>query len=302
MTPGRHPDFYIVGAQKCGTTALYSLLRQHKDVFLPHLKESHFFALGGARPHPQITTVKKLNTKVIWNEVDYLELFSGAKERICGEVCSTYLYAKDAALEIAEKRPDAKIVILLRNPVDRSFSAYNHMRARGVEHLSTFESAVAGDAKPIGTEWLAMAPYKDGSRYAAQVKRYLTAFGLDQVLIIKFDDFILDPISVANEVLKFIGLQPLNDDVKLEQINKTHIIYNPLVRQILINQRFGIKTLRRLLPARIRGRLREHLVAKFAAPQGLISDDIKDRLTQEFLPDILELEALTGLSFEDWKR
>jgi hypothetical protein len=123
----RKPDFFIVGAPKSGTTAMYFYLKQHPEIFMPERKELHFFGSDFFAPH----FVRDLK--------DYLKFFEGAdnKKRI-GEASPWYLYSKRAAFEIKEFNPDADIIIMLRNPVDMMYSLRETLRKKGIERASFF--------------------------------------------------------------------------------------------------------------------------------------------------------------------
>jgi hypothetical protein len=123
----RKPDFFIVGAPKSGTTAMYFYLKQHPEIFMPERKELHFFGSDFFAPH----FVRDLK--------EYLKFFEGAdnKKRI-GEASVWYLYSKRAAFEIKEFNPDADIIIMLRNPVDMMYSLRETLRKKGIERASFF--------------------------------------------------------------------------------------------------------------------------------------------------------------------
>lgn len=294
-------DFFVVGAQKSGTTTIYALLRQHADLFLPELKESHFFSLPSPDYTYSDTAAARMNKTAIRKEESYHDLFKNAGDRRCGEVCPTYLYPEFTAARIAASAPDAKIVIMLRNPVERSFSAYRHMKSRGAENATTFDDALELEAAHIQEGWQDMGHYTSASRYFAQVKRYYDHFPAGNIHIVKFEDFIKDPIDGTNSVLAFLGARPLDDTVSVRQTNKTHVVDNKFLKNALANRRYGIKSLRKLLPSRYRGQIKEWLMRQFASKPEQISAATRDRLRQSFLDDIEKLENLTKISFTDWK-
>ncbi len=293
-----YPGLFVVGAQKSGTTTLYALLRQHPDLFLADRKESHFFNHDGALPD-------NLSGAKVWpiqTHAAYLDLFAQAGGRLCAEICPTYLVSEQAAMRIKAVRPDAKIVILLRDPVQRSFSAYRHMQASGAETAPDFSTALDRPERQPDWEWQSMGQYIAASTYAPQVARYLDTFGPDQVRVITFEALKRDPIAVANDVLDFAGLSPLAENISLGQTNKTQVINNKFASDLLINRRFGVKTLRKLLPRTLRGRIKERIVALMAQPPEKITSQTQAHLTAHFAPDRQELERLTGQSFADWGR
>lgn len=136
------PNFFIVGAPKCGTTAMHIYLRQHPEIFMPEKKESHFFG-------------SDLNSQYfIRDREKYLSLFSEAKDvKRIGEASVWYLYSKQAAYEIKEFSPSASIIIMLRNPVDMLYAQHSQFLYNGNENIASFEDALNAEK----TEWLVCA-------------------------------------------------------------------------------------------------------------------------------------------------
>lgn len=295
------PNFFVVGAQKSGTTTIYALMRQHPELFLPELKESHYFSLPAPDHIFSDLAAERMNQTAVRSFEAYQALFKNAGPQLRGEVCPTYLYPEFSAKRISKAVPDAKIVIMLRNPVDRSFSAYRHMKARGAEKASTFDEALALETAHIDDGWQDMGHYSRASRYFEQVKRYYDCFSSERIYITKFDDFVKDPISETNKVLEFLGVSPLPPTATIRQTNKTHVIENGFLKNALANRRYGIETLRKLLPSRYRGQLKEWLMNQLAAKPEKITDATRETLKASFLSDIENLEKLTKISFNDWK-
>ena len=128
----KKPDFFIVGAPKCGTTALANYLGQHPDIFMAKQKESHHFATD-LIPYDDY-----------WrNRNHYLKIFQEAKEnQIIGEASVFYLLSQEAAKNIKKFSPNAKIIIMLRNPVDLLYSHYFQAVYNGRETITDFEKAL----------------------------------------------------------------------------------------------------------------------------------------------------------------
>ena len=188
----RKPNFFIVGAPRCGTTALYTYLREHADIFMPQLKEPDFFAdfLGKRR---------RIRT---WEE--YRACFSGAcKEKRIGEASVSYLASRTSAEDLRRFSPDASILIMLRNPLDVMQSMYYLRRLSNLEDLPTFEAALQADANG---RLVVELPYRERVRFAEQVERYFWAFGREKVHVIVYDDFKKDPLRVYQGVLRFLDV------------------------------------------------------------------------------------------------
>ncbi len=186
ITVTKKPDFFIVGAPKSGTTAMDHYLSLRPDIFMAR-KEMHFFGkdLGFA---PQFYR-RDLN--------EYAAEFENWKGQTrCGEGSVWYLFSKQAAEEIKAFNPDARIIIMLRDPVEMLYSLYYTFRWDGNEHLPTFADALAAeDDRRAGrniTRQTYFAPglvYHDVVRYAEQVRRYFDVFGRDRVKVIIYEDF-----------------------------------------------------------------------------------------------------------------
>ncbi len=195
------PNFFIVGAPKCGTTSMYAYLSGHPEIFFPEVKEPHHFATDIHSP------------LYIRDREAYLALFSpGRGKRVIGEASVWYLYAKRAAEEIRAFAPEAKILVMLRNPVEMVYSYHSQRLAWGNEEIRDFSEAL--DAEPErrrGKRLPKRNPYpveglyySEIARYAEQLQRYLECFDRDQIHVVLFDDFKRDTGRVFEEVLRFL--------------------------------------------------------------------------------------------------
>lgn len=204
----RKPNFFIVGAPRCGTTAMYEYLRQHPDVFMPERKEPHFFGSDLI-----ITPKLVYYTKDVR---EYLSLFAVARdEKRIGEASTNYLKSRLAASEIKEFSPSAKIIIMLRNPVDVMYSLHGHVVYLGGEDIEDFESALEAEEDrkqgrriPKGDGLVDSLFYREIAKYTEQVKRYFEVFGRDRVHIIIYDDLRKDTSWVYTETLRFLEVNP----------------------------------------------------------------------------------------------
>ncbi len=148
------PNFLVIGATKSGTTSLYTYLKQHPEVYMP-MKEPNFFALEGREPPffrgPE--GWKEPSQKRITDLEGYRTLFAGASgEKAMGEVSPLYLYAPQAAYRIRRYVPEAKLVAILRNPVERAYSAYMHLVREDREPLG-FAEALKEEERRIQSNW-----------------------------------------------------------------------------------------------------------------------------------------------------
>ena len=182
------PNFFIVGAQKAGTTSLYHYLNQHPQVYMSPRKEPHFFEGMHSefrRPGRRSTPVSDLAA--------YQALFEGASdERAIGEASASYLYSTRAPDLIKSSVPNARIIAVLRNPADRAYSNFLHCVQVGREPLGSFAEALQAEQSRMRDKWGPLWYYKHKGFYYAQVKRYLDTFGQGQVGVWLYEDLRYD--------------------------------------------------------------------------------------------------------------
>jgi len=202
------PDFFIVGHPKCGTTALYEMLRAHPEIYMPDVKEPWYFASElheRTPPRPQ-GTPRTLE--------EYVRLFAGARPgQQIGEASPHYLWSHTAAQKIAEVRPDAKIIAILREPASflRSLhlqfvEVYYEVEADLRRALELEDERRGGRNVPRYSYWPQLLLYSEHVHYAEQLKRYHEAFGREQVLVLVYDDFRSDNEGTVRTVQRFLGV------------------------------------------------------------------------------------------------
>jgi hypothetical protein len=280
----RRPNFFIVGAPRCGTTSLYEYLWQHPEVHVSLHKEPHFFGrdltrLAGA----------------MRDEALYLELFADAGDRPrVGEASVWYLLSKQAAKEIHTFAPDAKILALVRDPVQMAYSLYSLYSRSGNEDLPTFEAALA--AEPERRQGRALSPgtyfpegliYTDVVRHASQVERYFDVFGRDNVEVLLFDDLVRDAAGVYRRALEFLGVDP-SFQAELDPRKAGQIA-----------RMAGIRRLRRLSPEARSYMQFDHLKLHGASRPPL-EPETAESLRELFAEDVARLGALLGRDLSAW--
>jgi hypothetical protein len=237
------PNFFVVGAPKSGTTSLYFYLKQHPQVFLPRIKELLFFCTDLHFKFPLLT------------EQQFLQYYSdGIDQPAIGEVSVWNLYSAAASENIYKFNPTAKIVILLRHPVDMMVALHsNHVFNRN-EIIHNFEEAIAAQVDRKNGERISphiKCPveafyYFDVATYSPQVKRYINLFGRERVKVILFDEFTENTAAAYLDLLKFLELKPV--------MPSTFKIFNPrknprskLLRHLTLHPPAWIKKTGRLI-------------------------------------------------------
>ncbi|HET6819740.1 MAG TPA: sulfotransferase [Candidatus Limnocylindria bacterium] len=294
------PDFFIVGAFKAGTTSLYEWLRQHPQVFMPFHKEPMFF---GADLDPRYRRM---------SEAEYLHLFDDAKpgQRV-GEASPWYLYSASAAAEIRAFSPDARIIAMLRNPVDVMHAQHSQLLFNQREDLVEFADALAaepdrraGRRVPPGALRREALLYRDSVRFATQLRRYFDVFGRDRVHVIVHDDLRDGAAEVVRGTFAFLGVDP-DVAVTLDARNQNRRARFATLQRLVFRPP---GPLRRVVPWLRRfplvHRLRDALVNANSLPEERRPMDpaLRRRLTVELAPEVAELGQLIGRDLSAWSR
>lgn len=294
------PDFIIPGAAKSGTTTLYRILQQHPDVYVPEYnKETFFFSFFGR----ELPYDKEFLSHTITSPLEYLELFKKSRSADkLGEASIGYLYDYKYCIENMRKfygsgLSDVKIVIILRDPVDRAFSHYNFLIRNGYEDLS-FKEAIS--QKVIAKRKLKRPgfDYLGYGLYSEMVRAFLSAF--KDVKVFTFED-LKDFNGIKKELFHFLDLRDIQ--IKNEiKANPSGIPRNKVIIKLL-RENTLLKLLYRLFPLRIQNRIlnfRDKLMSKFLK-RALLPDDIRTELKTFFKKDIEELERIVAKDLSNWK-
>ena len=205
------PHFVIVGAPKCGTTSLYRYLQQHPGVFMPENKEPRFFCnyptasfeFGTKQFHPNIVTAPD----------EYLGLFRDAPPgAILGEASTDYLSCPGVAERLHAWNPDAKIIVMLRDPIDRAYSEYQHSIAASFQTLS-FAESLREEKRRFAEGYDPIFAHVRRGLYADGVKDFQQKFGRSNVKVILFEQFSSATQAVVQSVFEFLALSPMKVDV-----------------------------------------------------------------------------------------
>jgi hypothetical protein len=236
----RLPDFFIIGHAKSGTTALYHMLRAHPAIFMPELKETRYFARELHRPprrpgrhrHPQTLE-------------EYAALFAAAApDQRAGEASPSYIRSQHAAARIAQLRPDARMIAILREPASFLHSLHMQMLQAQMETEKRLSRALELEesrraARAAGDSSIEEGVlYLEHVRYVEQLRRYHEAFGADQVLVIVYDDFRADNAGTVRRVLRFLEIE---DDAPIEvlEAHPSVRVRSPRMHRLVRTVRMG---------------------------------------------------------------
>jgi Sulfotransferase domain len=273
----RWPNFFVVGAGRAGTTSLWHYLRQHPDVFMPAMKETHYFTGWNRGFQPIVTT-----------ESEYLKLFQRAgSARAVGEASPSYLRTDPVAGRINAAVPDARIIIVVRNPIDRAWSSYWHARRYGREERE-FGQALEEE---LGSGSQRVPRFIRGSTYADSVRRYLELFGDDGVLVLVFEEFAAETRESMRDVYRFLDVDPgFADLVRIEVLNPYSKPRNGLVARIYAGR--SVRFLAKRLPLRVQHRAERVALARDGKPA--LEPKLRRLIAEACIEDVHELEEILG--------
>jgi hypothetical protein len=237
------PNLFLVGAAKCGTTAMASYLGQHPEIFFSTPKEPIFFG-------------RDLEHAWRLDDLDgYLSLFEEAGDaRYLGEGTVWYLYSRRAAEEIKAFSPDAKIIVMLRNPIDVIYSLHGQFLFSGNEDRASFEQALAAEARrrrggaiPRAAHFPAGLLYSEVVRYREQIERFAEVFGRENIEVVIYDDFAREPQESYCKVLEFLGVST-DHQPEYAVVNSARVIRSVALHRWLIKPPVDIWNPGRWLP------------------------------------------------------
>ena len=202
------PNFLILGTAKAGTSSLSAYLRQHPQVFLPAQSELNFFAHEGrTQPFPGHGDEQFLQGNIVRTFAEYRAQFDSVTDQIAvGEVSTHNLYSPAAPDRIKTRFPEARLIAILRHPVDRAYSAFTHMVRDGREVTPDFRVALALEPERVAAGWVPIWHYSAMSHYGPQLRRYADTFGPDRLKAYLYDDWLDAPEVILKDLFDYIGV------------------------------------------------------------------------------------------------
>jgi hypothetical protein len=293
------PEVVIAGAAKCGTTSLAVAFNRHPDLDVGRFKEPHFFA--DFEPAFAGPLGREFNDSLITDMDAYVANFRNAGGVRTVDASSGYLSRPRSAEAIAKSNPDARIIIAIRNPVDRAWSAYKHLLRKGVDPGS-FDEALRSERERLLAGWIPLFGLVTGSRYAPGIEAFLTQFGAEQVYILRHGRYRAEPERTLRELSEFLGLSspilPAGDH------NVGGAPRSRLVDDVMRSQR-GLKraarrSLGRALPRRAKQQVRSAVDQLNRGRNERPSAAAREWILSRLADDMEQTSALTGFDLSGW--
>lgn len=296
------PNFLVIGAAKAGTSSLHEYLREHPDVFVPATKEPNFFAFDGDRPQFRGPGDDLgINATSVVEADRYCSLFdAGATAVARGEVSPLYLYDAGAPARIAARVPEARLIVVLREPAGRAYASWLHKRRDGLEPCADFGEALEQEDRRVADGWEFIWHYRRAGRYAEQLERYYQVFPASQIRVFLYDDLVDDAAALMASVYEFIGVDPgFRPDIS-QRYNPSGVPRSRRLHDLLMTAQLPRRVARRLLPADRRDRIFRAVVKRnLAKPE--LTPDLRAELVADAAPDIDRLEAMIGRDLSRWR-
>ena len=290
----RLPNFVVVGAPKCGTTSLYHYLKQHPQIFLPARKELHYFSYRYMEQLLAGPGDKNILATSCRTFEDYAAYFADAKDEIAlGDISPSYFYFNDARTEMHQRLGDARIIVMLRDPVQKAFSQYMHLIRDGRESLD-FNAALAAESERAARGYAAMWRYAESSLYTPTTRRYMDEFGRDNLKVILMDDLVRAPAEVLADTFRFLGVDPTVRVQHDSTFNRSGVPRSRFMASLISKPNPVTSLARKLLPLSLTGRVKD-VIQRFNTGAKLKLDDrARATLAAYFAADLAELETLLG--------
>jgi len=298
------PDFFIIGAPKAGTTALHTALAAHPGLFMSPIKEPKFFLTDGAPPvrgggPGDVQTYREH----VWRRADYEALFAGAPAgALRGESTPFYLYDHAAQRRIGELIPHAKMIVILRDPVERAHSNWTHLWSAGLEPVGDFVRACAEEDGRVAAGWAPFWHYTRLGRYAEQLEHLFLRFPREQVFILRYRTLLDTPVLALDDICEFLGVHP-GIVAHVPRENVTAQPAGSLTHQTVSKLARGAAAAGRHLPGGAGNSLSrslERFLQQNAGQRQPLSWEQRQAVLPYVEDDIRQLERLTGAYFGDW--
>lgn len=298
------PNLFIIGAPKSGTTSLHAALSQHPDIGMSEIKEPKYY-LSPGRPAAWDGPGDRICAPVVWRREQYLGQFRRyADLPVRGEATPFYLSDPEALRRIRADVPDAKLVVLLRQPVDRAYSNWADLWSQGRETSDTVAKAIELEAERTAAGWEPFWRYRSLGCYGTQLQQLLEIFPAEQVLVLLHDDYVAQPETVLRTVCSFAGVDPYRLPPAASEFHENATGYlDPQGPATKWQRLLRDHPAKRWLPSGLRhfgGILLRRRLENMSGPRPEMTSEERRVLLDYYRDEIALTEALTGLDLHRW--
>jgi hypothetical protein len=288
------PSFVVVGAPKCGTTSLYHYLRQHPQIYLPARKELHFFSskevlqlVGG--PGDEV-----IRLHVCGSFAEYRSFYADVNAQpAVGAISPSYFYFPQTADRIKSLLGRPRIIVMVRDPVEKAYSQYMHLVRDGRETLGFYDALMA-ERHRARQGWSDFWRYAESSLYTARIRRFMDVLGRDRVKVVVFEEFTQRPNEELRDLLSFLAVDPSFELRHEPPRNRSGVPRSRLVVQLVSKSSPIRLAVRQVLPPRLMA-LGSRLIRRLNTGKKPPMDErARAYLTNYFRDDVAALETLLG--------
>jgi hypothetical protein len=292
------PNFLILGAPKAGTTTLHNVLSQHPEVYMCPVKEAGFFWAYGQEIQWRGPGTEKLRNRLVNDLGAYEKLFEPVTDqKAIGESSVRYLASPEAPKNIKKFIPQARLIVSLRNPAERAFSAFTHNIRDGLEPCTDFGEALEQERKGLRDNWM-FCRYLDRGFYYRSLRTYLEFFDRKQMHVSLLEDLQVDAPGLVRQLFTFLEVDESFIPDASHKHNASGIIRNPVLRLLWTRTNRLRMLLRPLLNDRFRHAAFEWVIRDLEKPP--FPEERRAELIEYYREDILKLQDLLQRDLSRW--
>ncbi len=294
------PNFLIVGAAKSGTTALHEYLQQHPQVYMTPSKETNFFAFEG-----EVVDFNGPGDDGIQSfSLTALETYQGefkqvTNELALGEACPSYLYLPKAAKTIKKYIPDSRLIVILRNPVERAYANFLHLVRDNREPHNDFMLALKDEANRIKNNWEWFWHYIQVGYYGEQLQRYYEIFSPSQIKVCLYEDLQEKPVELIQDICRFVKIDDTFVPNMALRPNQSGVPKNKAIHSFVTKPNLLKNLLKPLLSERFRHNIKNQLKYQNLEKPPM-SKKAKQYLINLYREDIIKCQDLINRDLSPW--
>lgn len=293
------PNFIVIGAGRCGTTSLHHRLRQHPQIYMSPEKSPNFFIPHRDISFGDVPALRDMSRYWVSTQSDYEALFANVKDEIAiGEVSPIYLQTRRSPELIHDVCPDAKIIAILRHPVDRAYAHYLGRRRDGLEPRSSFSHVVESELSNQFPDEVAFGHYLGCGRYYHYLQGFFGLFPSKNIKVYLYDELIASPQGLMSDLYEFLGVDS-SFVPDFTRRNRSGYIANPITRYLWVHTVRVRTFLRPYLPLHLRDKVFDLFGGDLVRPE--LDPGLRNRLLEPFAEDLIHLDQLLDRDLSHWR-